>query len=245
MFASYAAIVKNLRGIALFDPNEDIHDIITWLVSRFKYRNIGISERLKGLSSQLIGAFLNANPFIVVDYPVSHLKNFPPLLSKALNVKDIIVEAICLSSIYVSPLLVLGENYINEIYSLLTDYINVEGPLDNRSWKLHLRIADYTILDFYNECVKEGFEAIELIRKGEFERLGHYIDSRVKRIINDKRRYWRIMKKEGRLFLGYIDNMKLLYDALENFKDVKLHDDYAAFLGIIPVVFIHRDLIKK
>ena len=44
MFARYAAVVKNLRGIALFDLGEEgSWDSVEWLVRRFRYRDLGVT----------------------------------------------------------------------------------------------------------------------------------------------------------------------------------------------------------
>lgn len=245
MFASYAAIVKNLRGVALFNPNENVNEIIKWLVDRFRYRNIGIPEELKNRGFQTIKKYLKGNPFITIDYPIEHLREFPIFLSEIIKIDKMVVDAIFLSSIYISPLLVLGESYIDKISNFLVDHVNVRDPLDNRMWKLHFRIADYTILDLYNECVNEGFKVIELIKRGKFEDITYYLESRAKRISRDKKRYWRIISDKGELFLGYIDNLKIFYSAVKQSSKIRLYDDYAAFMAIVPAVFINKKLIGK
>ncbi|MCD6195190.1 MAG: hypothetical protein J7J82_00175, partial [Staphylothermus sp.] len=46
-FAFYAMIVKNLRGVLLFDPeDEELNSRIEWLRKRFQYRNLGIPPSL-------------------------------------------------------------------------------------------------------------------------------------------------------------------------------------------------------
>jgi hypothetical protein len=45
LFARYAAVVKNLRGVALFDLGEEgSWDSVEWLVRRFRYRDLGVTS---------------------------------------------------------------------------------------------------------------------------------------------------------------------------------------------------------
>ncbi|MEM3763504.1 MAG: hypothetical protein QW721_03740 [Desulfurococcaceae archaeon] len=44
-FSRYAAIVKNLRGVMLFNMDEEgVEASIHWLVKRFRYRNLGLHQ---------------------------------------------------------------------------------------------------------------------------------------------------------------------------------------------------------
>jgi hypothetical protein len=44
LFSSYAAIVKNLRGVVLLDPDEEgAWTTMEWLVKRFRYRDLGVT----------------------------------------------------------------------------------------------------------------------------------------------------------------------------------------------------------
>jgi len=46
MFSRYAALVKNMRGVVLFSPTDDVSEDLKWLVERFRYRVLGVPQSL-------------------------------------------------------------------------------------------------------------------------------------------------------------------------------------------------------
>ncbi len=229
----YAAIVKNLRGVVVgYLDEEGCEDSVKWLVARFRYRDLGLGPSLVDRYRDIVSKYLGGKPFRQLVYPVSELRDFALSLAKELRVDELITEALILASTYVSPLIAIGKKAKNalENFALAKVLTNI-GSMNLQDWKLHLRIADYTILDFYEGCI---LEAMELIKRG-LEGIDLILRSRRERISKDVKRYWRISKSSGETFLMYIDMLDIAKNVL---KERKFSENVAAALAIVPVVFI-------
>lgn len=229
-FAKYAALVKNLRGVVLLDPSEPgVESSLSWLVKRFKYRNLGVAPALLDKHRERLARYLNGKPFRELVLPVPSLEEVPRLLAGALGVPVELAELLVYASTYVSPALLIGERYLEGAAKLAVGSVKVCREMDTASWKLHLRIADYTVLDFYEKCVDEALSILEGADPQPT------LESRLERVKRDAKRYWRIACAEGRPFLLYIDNLKL---AVETGIYSRLEREAAATLSIIPVVLV-------
>ena len=71
-----------------------------------------------------------------------------------------------------------------------------------------MRIADYTILDMYEFSLTTVLRVIENCSTSNISRV---LSESLKVIKRDIKRYWRILcsNTAGRVFLYYIDNLKL------------------------------------
>ncbi len=228
-FTSYVKLVKNLRGVILFDPGDQgFIKGIEWLSKRFHYRNLGIPPNL---SSYLGREYFEKKVFRKLSYPVKPLAEFSRLLVEA-GLPVFVSESVVLSSVYISPLLLVTGGLAKELEEGIIGTVRVCRTLNLKDWKLHLRIADYSILDFYEEMVDL---AIKYINARAEESRVEVIDERVKIAGKDMGRYWRITCKEssGKVFLYYYDPLKYLHD--RGFGD-RLVLEYAPGLSIIPVV---------
>jgi len=236
MFARYAALVKNLRGIVVFDLSEEnVEKTIKWLVNRFKYRNLGLTPCLIEKYGEKIKKYLEGKPFKRIVYPVPELKEVTSIILEETNIPFELSESLVLASSYISPLLVLGRKFLPFVEKLSVEVVRIckDKTLDVKQWKLHLRIADYTILDFYEKSV---IEAMNLITKSHVlskEELKAVLENRLKRIKEDTRRYWRIKCSEGKPFLFYIDMLNIVKDRIKY-----LSENQAAALSIVPIVHI-------
>lgn len=236
-FAKYAALVKNLRGVVLLDPSETgVESSLGWLVKRFRYRNLGVTPALLGKHRERLVEHLGGKPFRELVLPVPSLEKVPGLLADALGVPAELAELLVYASTYISPALLIGERYLEETSRLAAGSVRVCKEMDTASWKLHLRIADYTALDFYDKCVDEAFSILEGADPQPV------LKSRVKRVKRDTKRYWRIACSEGRTFLSYVDNLKL---AVEAGVHKQLELEAAAALSIVPVVLIPPGLDQR
>lgn len=204
MFSRYAALVKNLRGVLHFHPADNIRDIINWLIKKFKYRNLGISPTLINVIRDLKGT--DSKPFVELVYPVDEIKEFAEFLSIELKIEKELSESIVLASVYVSPVLLIGTHAYNSLIKIASDSVYSRLKLDDKLWKLHLRIADYSVLDLYNWSTSH---AERLWKRANYSR---FIAERRDRIISDKRRYWRLQKGECQEwpFIIYVDLAQLL-----------------------------------
>ena len=244
MFSYYAAIVKNLRGVILFENyNREVERILKWLVKRFRYRDLGIYKDLYLLLPDDL-----RRRFIKLDYPIDSLSSFSKNLSTLKLIDDNLLNSLMISSIYIAPLYSIALSYKDKLEKFAIEKIFICNSMDNKEIKLHLRIADYTILDLYRERVLENMRIIEIIKSKEFsnKEIENLFKTRSKLIKKDLKRYWRIKCERGMIFLLYIDLMKIIYDyVLKNVVNIKeFNTDVAAALSIIPVVSLNRNIIK-
>ncbi len=237
MFARYAAIVKNLRGIVYIEElNDYTWKIIKWLIQRFKYRDLGLVPSIVNKFGNLLKDYLKGNPFRELVYPIHNISKIVNLFQNIFPYE--LIESIIFSSLYISPLLIIGEEVHNIILSIGIDHVYTSKKLEIKDWKLHLRIADYTILDMYEKCVLENIEALKCFRSGNIICIKKIIEERRNRVKNDKKRYWRIISEKGRPFLTYIDPLNILLNNNLIGKDTELLEDYASGLAIIPAVHL-------
>lgn len=243
MFAKYAAIVKNLRGVLVSKELADKSPVLDWISKRFKYRNIGIPfEIWDELPSKY------KNKFLDLHYPINELINAEKLIRKIYHIDWKLGRAVTMASIYISPLIIIDNNYRKSLSNHILNEILIDRALDDKMWKLHFRIADYTILDIYKQCVDEAMEIINLIMtKYDSEHVRRIIESRLDKINVDVNRYWRIKSKGGIPFLSYIDNLYSLVNAYDKgeIDSSELNLEYAPTLSIIPILWLTKDNIKN
>ncbi len=233
-FAKYAALVKNLRGVVLADLEEEgVWESIEWLVKRFRYRNLGLVPSVVEKYRGRLEKYLRGNPFRELVPPVQAVSELVELLAGS-GLSRGVSELLVYSSAYVSPALLLGESYLKGVENVASGVVRVCKEMDTNSWKLHLRIADYTILDLYEDCVNEALDVLEG-RAGADAVLG----GRRGKIERDKKRYWRISCETGAPFLYYVDVLDV---AAKRGLLSRLRADHAAGLAIVPVVHIPAGL---
>lgn len=231
MFSRYAALVKNMRGVVVFDPTDDVSQDLKWLVNRFKYRVLGVSPSLAG---ELVKV---AKPLVPLAYPHREIVDFVDLTSKALSLNYSIAEAICLASCYVSPLLTLGPKAQSFMKELAVSEVPSKIELSLKDWKLHLRIADYSILDLYEWSTTQAQKLwLEDVNVEEL------ISERLVAIRKDERRYWRLQRgsMEPRTFLAYLDLVQIFRRRGVDLKAITKYDKdvVSACLAINVSVFI-------
>jgi len=202
MFSKYVAIVKNIRGIILLDPYTDSSRIIEWLSERFKYRNIGVSKLPISKNPELFSKWLNGRPFIEIYHPIQETFSLVGFLEDILGFENYVCDSIVLSSVYVSPLLVTDVKLFNRILKISIDHIELKVKLKVKDWKLHLRIAAYTILGMYRQCIEDAKELWNLNVD-----LFKFIKNHSEIVGRDKKRYWRLSRGELPIgvFLAYLD----------------------------------------
>jgi hypothetical protein len=219
MFSEYAALVKNLRGVIYLDPSEEIDEHLNWLVNRFRYRIVGVTPSLFDSNPK----FFTRKPFVRLVYPIESLEKLTRLVVDVLDIEPAMSEVIVLASSYVCPILALGKKPPNRFKNLSVDRVESRLDLDNRGWKLHLRIADYTVLDLYQWSTEHA----SLLWEGKTG--AEFVETRKKRIVKDKKRYWRLEKGSSQpwTFMFYLDlagqlAQKLGSEIAEVLKDIDL-----------------------
>lgn len=230
-FAFYARLVKNLRAVILFLPGDrEVDHRINWLKKRFHYRNLGVPP---SLYIDKLYRDSGRNVFRKLYYPVIELRELSEIIT-SLGYPDIFVEALMLASTYISPLFILSKKFIKLVDKYSIHRIPICKELDVRDWKLHMRIADYSILDFYEEMIDLNIEYIESLNNLEKRR--SVLEKRRIIVEKDSKRYWRITCEGGdKIFLYYLDPLLLLEENIDKVKN-KILIEYAPGLSIIPVV---------
>ncbi len=245
MFARYAAIVKNLRGVVVFNLDENgVWDSLVWLVQRFRYRNLGLTPLLLQKYRPVLRDYLNGNPFRELVYPIEELKGLTSILKQLFDIPLEVAEGLMFASTYISPLILVGKTYKAGIEENAASIVRVckDKKMDLKQWKLHLRIADYTVLDFYEKNIEENLEILSSIINDKIssDNVKKIIEKRVERVKKDTKRYWRIKCGSGQPFLYYIDPLVKTIEAVAQNKldprELKL--EYAAGLSIVPVIYV-------
>lgn len=74
-FTYYTALVRNLRGVVIYDPDDtEYRDIVKWLTSRFKYQNLDIPPLFKK-DRGFLEIKANGKPFRILYYSYRKNKN--------------------------------------------------------------------------------------------------------------------------------------------------------------------------
>ena len=228
--AEYLALVKNLRGTIYI---KDGGELLSWVKDRFKYRNLAIPSSLKPHIEV-------KKPFVVVDHPFDSLLELRKMAMKRLRADPVFLDSLILASCFVTPLLLIGAEAADEARRYAVSIVNTKVDMGVKDWKLHLRIADYSVLDLYAWCTSHSK------RLWEGYDLNKFVDERRRAVQKDRRRYWRLERGEGegRPFLAYLDLAQYLIEDLDSL--LRLPKEEAALgLAIIPAVLITEENIPK
>ncbi|MCI4437804.1 MAG: hypothetical protein JHC33_13440 [Ignisphaera sp.] len=237
MFARYAAIVKNLRGVVLFDLSEDgAWESVEWLVKRFRYRDLGLPPSVYKRYPDKLEKYMGGNPFRLLTYPLQELEAFAQEFAKCLNADYEVAELLTLSSIYISPAMIVGKRFEPVVGRFSVEVVKTCKELGLEDWKLHMRIADYTVLDMYESSISSALSVIETCSERSLEDV---LSQRIESIRKDVKRYWRILCNDAQAkpFLYYIDNLRLYTQTCE-LKSLCGRSNVAAALATIPVIAI-------
>ena len=204
VFSRYAALVKNMRGVVLFSPTDNVSEDLKWLVERFRYRVLGVPPSLVNKVSRA------EKPLVPLAYPSKDIKDFVELVASSMGLEREVAEATCLASCYVSPLLALGPGAQKSLKELAVGEVSSKIEMGVKDWKLHLRIADYSVLDLYEWSTTQAQGLWQ--KEVDVEKL---ISERVAAIKRDQKRYWRLQRGElePRTFLVYLDLVQSLHRA--------------------------------
>lgn len=202
-FIDYVILLKNIRGIILFDPDrEPDPDKIKWLKRTHRYRDIGVPE---GLSSIISG-----KPFVRLPFPSYEINRFLGELEGDIPLH--LLEGVALSSCYASPLLVLDQGIFDRLKPI-TIWSLKASEVDRKETLRHIRISHYSQIDFFSsareayEILKEGRGIEDLCKKRE-----------ELAILDGKKRFWRIKEdKDADILVAYFDLLRII-------KDLKIKD---------------------
>ncbi len=227
----YVFLVRNLRGVYAPLPSDDHGRYVGWLVKRYRYRDIGVTDCTVEASPNVFEDRLSGKPFHLLEPPTRSLEKGVSMAEEALGdvIEPCLARTILLSLVYASPLY-LTAGSLGELRRAGLVVYEVKGGIpDLSSARLHMRITGYTVLDYYVESVRNALEAVEK-NKAEavlMERTGF--------AEKDSRRYWRIVGKGEETIVAYLDHVHLLIE-----KDVakKLVDPETRILLAMPAGFV-------
>jgi len=232
--ALHVAVAKNLKGVVLLDPSEDhALDMLRWLARRFRYRDLGFTP-LMIAKLKPYGMRLRA-PLRELFYPSADLEKLTEIFSENFQIPLELAELLVFSSLYISPAILIGESYKPYIEPISCSIVRTKRDLTVNDWKLHLRIAGYTILDLYEDSIVGSSEAIRDI--GRYKSI---IEERKERISRDTRRYWRIIDTDGKPIVYYVDNLELAFKTGIQ----KVESCWISCLSIVTVVNLSRDIVR-
>lgn len=221
MFSQYAALIKNLRGVVFGDFKvENVTETLNWLTKRFKYRNLGVPPSILQDTEDFFKGKLNGKPFVRLVYPFKSLERLVRFMVKNFNIDFRVVEALVLASTYVSPLMVMGKSILKSLEKICVDTVYSNVKLDNFGWKLHFRIVDYTVLDFYVWSTSHSKQ----LWKQEVS-LEEFVKERKKKINKDKKRYWRLQKGEEKP-LPLVFYLDLAQTIAKNIRNRRIREEF-------------------
>jgi len=161
-------------------------------------------------------------------YPAKVISDAVDLFSRVLSREA--AGTLCLASAYISPIMAVED--IEDFDVAIVGTIRTQMSLDEKAWKLHMRIADYTTLDFYAWSTENAWKAILE------DRLAESLEERTRKVSADEKRYWRLKPGSGRVFLAYLDPLKIIFE--EDLRDdlLRLGEEASSVLGLISAISI-------
>ena len=247
MLPRYAALLKNMRGVIFSSlDKEGFLRGLEFLRRRFRYRNLGIPPVIR----ERYGIEVKEGVLVNLVYPLDEVRRAVSSIAAAISVDLGALDAVALASLYVSPLMVLGLRSLEQLRPLIVGTVETGLKLDAKSWKLHMRIADYTVLDFYAWATSAAYRALTAyLREGDEEALSKHLEERRSRIEKDKRRYWRIADKgeaPRRPVIVYVDLLPALAERLRESEGLRklligMGDLLCGLFGILAGVVIPED----
>jgi len=221
----YVSLLKNLRAVAFLDPEMPVPlQEIGWLKRRYRYRNVGISERLLMALKAEVKEFFLSKPFETLKSPLLEIEDFiRTILEISSEVPAYVVESLILTSCYVNALVVLGRNSFSVLNPFIVWAMRSTAELTETEVKRNLRIIGYAMIDFYDKNAGQAYETLKKIaekigEEGDFGKvrgeLERFMEKRKKLAQEDgEKRFWRLRQlggEEERIVIAYLDIMPLI-----------------------------------
>lgn len=233
----YVFLVRNLRGVYAPLASDDHEHYAGWLIKRYKYRDIGVPRCVVEASPRLIGERLGGKPFHLLEAPTRVLEQGLELARGVLGgiIDECLASALLLSLVYASPLYLTSSSLAELRRAGLVVYEVRGGIPDLGSARLHMRIAGYTVLDYYVESVKQAVRAVE---EGRADSL---LEERREFAERDSKRYWRIIGRGDDTVIAYLDHVHVL---AEKGVATRLVEPEARILLAMPAGFVLDPAIR-
>jgi hypothetical protein len=194
----YVVLLKNIRGVLLFDPNKEPDlDKIKWLKKTHRYRNIGVPEGLWGFD------IISEKPFVKLTFPSNKLKRFLEEIEE--GIPQYLLEGLALSSCYASPLLILDKELFNHLMPVMVWSLRAQD-IDRKEILRHIRISQYSQIDFFSSA-RDAYDVL----KEECSKIEDLCRKRKElATLDGKKRFWRIKEdKHADLVVAYFDLLRI------------------------------------
>ena len=202
MIEDYVYLSKNLRGVLALSGEDDVESIVKWLSRKFRYRDIGVPESLVESNEDVFSGKLSGNPFYKLRCELDFLEKHVGCVREYLvgiGVERSIADAVVLATCYVCPILSTTRVVELLVERGLALKVLCGAKLDDKQAKLHIRIANYSVLDSLRSHVGEACKCLSEGLGGDWLR-----SRRVEWCERDSRRYWRF-REGGEKIIAYID----------------------------------------
>lgn len=179
----YVSLMKNLRGILLFDPDQISAETVSLIARYHRYRKVGVLGELVCECPEDVQGALNRGCYVRIDYPDTSFTDLQSDLDGGIPIKCLL-----LASIYISPLFIAegGRKLVSPFETLS---IESWRELDLSEMLRHIRIASYSQIDFH-DAMTEG--AIRAIGTGDVD--GEVLRRREWAKMDRDSRFWRLLQ---------------------------------------------------
>ncbi|MCP2605072.1 hypothetical protein NLC29_02840 [Candidatus Aminicenantes bacterium AH-873-B07] len=202
----YISILKNVRGVIYFSEKDKILEEIKWLRKHFRYRYLGISKNLlKNINEKNTKQTLLKKPFIQLYYPNENIETFVNSFYEITKINLPLLESLFLSSCYVSPFFILGEEALKQCETFILHFLEISGKLDDKELKRHLRFADYGVIDIHEHSTQYAWKQLKQASLYQLEGKIQEAKEILKSLIKERKkladsdcetRYWRLRSEK-------------------------------------------------
>jgi hypothetical protein len=231
----FVSLLKNVRAVAFLDPNVPLpEEELKWLSRKYRYRSIGVSDRLLTNFAEKMKTVFDKKPFVTLSAPLAEIETLTHLISNyCSNIPSYVFDSIILASCYVNPLLIIGRESYGILERLTAWTICSTSELPDVEIKRNTRIIGYAILDFHEKITTETYEtlqnAISKIPKSKKEAMLeiHKIVEKRKELAqrDGEHRFWRL-QEEGKLtervVIAYLDMMPIIAKGIQEVAETGL-----------------------
>jgi len=231
--SNYLAHVKNLRGVIYGSGStKSVINRVKWLKQRFRYRNLAVPTQL--IKNYPEVQPLIKEPLLRFTYPLPEVFSVAEVLAELTGDYGL-AESVVLASSLISPVIAVGDDVVGRLRRLYIGEVLTGKELSVQDYKLHMRIADYSVLDMYIEMVTLSEEVLK-----DPGKLSDVIKVREERVREDIKRYWRISGGEGRPVVMYLDPLKVLgVEGIRRLKSLGDLERVSIALSLVTAVIVY------
>lgn len=227
-FLKYISMLKNLRCILYFKKSVE-KEKLNWVVKKHRYRNVGVPLSVLNDCDNELRKVFEKKPFVSLHFPLDELNLFYEMLKRKSALSDAVLESVLLSSCYLSPIIILGQEMKKDFDEIIVWELRSDSSIGDAELRRHLRIAGYTILDFHERL---STDALEGIKNRDLKMLCKKREEIARS--DGEKRFWRFVSENKEM------TRVLYFDVLREV--AKLPDDELKFILEHPDVVVSLSL---